>query len=90
MSDFMKELYSTVNDLVRAQCLHREERAALARQKAPLYEFLLRRLGDDGADILDRFLNLDDEIAELHDYEVFRYALALGLELGHLPGALSV
>ena len=90
MSDFMEELYRATGEFVCAQCFHREERIALAKEKLPLMEEIDRRLGEDGRDLLDRFLVLDDEISELHHYEVFRHALALGLELGRLPSCLTV
>lgn len=90
MSDFLEDLYCTIHEHVAAQDLHYEERMALAKAKEPLREELSRRLGQEGLDLLDRFMNLDDEIGELRHYEVFRRTLAVGLELGRLPSSLSV
>ncbi len=90
MSDFMENLYRIMEDWVCAQNFHRDEVIALAKQKLPLIEEIDRRLGEDGRAMYDQVQLLDDQVSALRHYEVFRYALALGLELGRLPSTLTV
>ena len=81
MTEIMHNLYHMVEDWVGRQTLRNEEAKQLADRHEALQDEIIRRLGEDGLDMMEDLSNLNLELESIHDEALFRAAMRLGAQI---------
>ncbi|MDE6280887.1 MAG: hypothetical protein K2M15_03695 [Oscillospiraceae bacterium] len=81
MTELINKLYYMVEDWVGQSDLQDEETKNLEARQEALQEEIIRRLGDDGRDMVEALSNLNLELETIHDQALFRAAMGLGTQI---------
>ncbi len=85
MTEIMNELYYMLEDQTGQELMGDEEVKSLEGRKFALQDEVIRRLGEDGEELLEGIADLDLKLETIHDKALFRAAVQLGTELAR-PG----
>ncbi len=90
MSDFIEDLYIMIEENLRPDFFEDPEYLRRKKTSVQLWEETAAALGPDGKKQLEALYDAECEEDRFWRLAMFRHALALGLELGRLPFALTV
>ena len=85
MEDIIRSLYYMVEDWIGQHDLMDEETRGLEGRQKIVQEEMIRRLGEDGQELLEALADLNLRLETIHDEALFRAALGLGTQLAQ-PG----
>lgn len=85
MEDIIRSLYYMVEDWIGQHDLLDEEAPGLEGRQEAVHEEIIRRLGEDGQELLEALADLNLRLETIHDEALFRAALGLGTQLAQ-PG----
>lgn len=88
MDKIMDELYYMVDEWAGQQYENNEETKGLEEQKFALQEEIVRRVGENGQEMLEELSNLNLKLEDIHDQALFRASLRLAMEMAQ-KGALG-
>ena len=80
MTKIMNELYYMVDDWADQQFRDKEKAKSLEEQKFALEEEIIRRIGDEGREMLEALAGLSMELEDIHDKALFQASFSLGTE----------
>ena len=90
MSDLLEALYTAVEESLRPTFFADPEYLNLKKASTQLWNEIVAALGPDGHKRLDVLYDAEADEDRFWRLAMFRHTLALGLELGRLPGSLTV
>ena len=85
MTEIIHNLFHMVDEWTDRQAIDDPEMKDLLNRQDALQEEIIRRLGDDGRDMMEALSNLNLELETIHDQALFRAAMQLGTEIAQ-PG----
>ena len=85
MTEIIYNLFCMVDEWTDRQSINDPEMKKLLARQDTLQEEIIRRLGDDGRDLMEALSNLNLELETFHDQALFRAAMQLGTQIAQ-PG----
>ena len=81
MDKIMRELYYMIDTWAGQQYQDNEEAKTLFDRKYALEDEIVKRIGDDGQEMLETLADLNLKLEDIHDKALFQATLRFGTEI---------